>query len=215
MDDLNDQLGQWIQAAYQHSGGSPERRKLITRIISTMQRSGRIWRGHPDDHPYYEDALQKTWIWFTKNLCNFNPDQGTVLGWFNNALKYRLKDEQIRWFQEQKSIEPPYKGPDGEWREPIDRIPGVPEPEPILDAVLEWLEINRKELYGKYLRDRPKVNCYNLILHRLPLPESYMQWSALSDKYGVGMGSLSSFYQDKCMKQLRKFGQSQGYFDDL
>jgi DNA-directed RNA polymerase specialized sigma24 family protein len=210
MDELNEQVSKWIEEACQVPRDGVARKKAITRIIATMQRSGKIWRGYGSDRSFYEDALHDTWLWFVKHLDEYDPDKGTVLAWFNTHLKYRLMDARIQWAKEQRMRSHP-QFINGEWLNPLDIIPDDPDPPPMLDAVLGWMESNQIELRRIHMRDRPKVNCYVVILHRLPFPETYLKWEQLSSEVKVPVSALSSFYQKHCLPRLLAFGRSQGY----
>jgi hypothetical protein len=210
MDELNEQLNEWIKEARQSPKGSVARKKAITRIISTMQQSRKIWRGYGSDGSFYEDAVAVTWVWFVKHLDEYDPDKAMVLSWFNNYLNFRLWDARILWLKEQRvRAHPQFIG--GEWVDPLDLISASPDLPPILDAVLDWMESNKTELCRIYLQSRPHINCYDLLLHRLPCPETYLKWEALSSKVDVPVPTLSSFYQTHCLPCLLAFGRSQGY----
>jgi Sigma-70 region 2 len=206
MDELNEQLNEWIKEACQAPRYSIARKKAITRIIATMQRTGKIWRGYGSDHSFYEDALHDTWLWFVKHLEEYDPDKGTVLAWFNTHLKYRLMDARIRRAKELRMQTYPYLL-NGEWVDPADKIPGKPDLPPMLDDFLDWLELNQKKFRRIHLRNRPEVNCYVLILHRVRLLETYLEWKLLSQQFEVPVPTLSSFYQTHCLPCLRGFGQ--------
>jgi hypothetical protein len=210
MDELNEQLNEWIKEACQAPRDSIARKKAITRIIATMQRTGKIWRGYGSDNSFYEDVLHESWLWFVKHLNEYDSDKAAVLTWFNNHLKYRLIDARIQWAKEQR-MRSCLHFINGEWLNPLDIIPDKPDPPPMLDAVLGWMESNQTELRRIHLRDRPEVNCYVVILHRLPIPKTYRKWEQLSREVRVSVPTLSSFYQKHCLPRLIDFGDSQGY----
>jgi hypothetical protein len=210
MDELNEQLYALINAACQTSPEVWRRRKAVTQIIKLMQQSGKVWRGYPSDAPYYEDALQKTWLWFCQSLDRYDLYKGSVLSWFNTYLEYRLKDERNRVAKENAQRVHPYLTEEG-WNEPIDSISGHPDIPPILENVLEWMMANQAELCRIHLTNRPDVNCFSLTLHRLPLPETYLEWKALSLQFKAHVPTLSSFYQKHCLPKLLDYGRSQGY----
>ena len=60
----SDQLLQLVQAACQHPPGSRQRQKGLTQLIRLLNQQ--LW--HTSD-AYYPDALQQTWIYFCRNLC--------------------------------------------------------------------------------------------------------------------------------------------------
>ncbi len=194
MDELEGQLHQLIKEACKAMPGSSDRQKKLTKIIRLIQNSGKIWR---DSSPYYEDALQQTWLHLCRNFHVFDPERGNVTTWLNVHLQWRLKDY---WSQEQQQKAWIQNG------EMID-VPAQAEPPPILPTVKQWVEAN-DELRRIHIHGHPEVNCQVLILRRLP-PET--NWKTLAREFNISVSTLSSFYQRKCLPLLRKFGESQGY----
>jgi hypothetical protein len=210
MDELNEQLNEWIKEACQTPRNSITSKKAITRIIATMQRSGKIWRGYGSDNTFYEDALHETWLWFVKHLDKYDPAKAMVLTWFNNHLNFRLRDARIQWAKEQRMRAHP-QFIDGERIDPLDFFPAPPDLPPILDAVRDWMESDKTKLCRIRMQSRPHVNCYIVLLHRLPFPETNLKWEDLSSELRVPLTTLSSFYQQSCLPPLLAFGRSQGY----
>lgn len=71
-----------------------ERKKLMQRLlISLQQLPGLLKSSHVD----YPDALNQTWVWVIKNICNFQPDphlsiQQSLTRWINRYLSRRIRD---------------------------------------------------------------------------------------------------------------------------
>lgn len=212
MDQLDEQLRQLVGEACQHPPGSPQRQKNLTKIIRLI--TNKLWK---ENTPYYQDALQQTWIYFCQNICAgkintgepYNQERGTVITWLNFYLKKRLLDLRIKKTQN-LPISSPYD-PDGERTNPIERIPAEPDIPPLLEEVKTWVETDPTgELRRTYISSHPEVTCQVLILRRLP-PET--SWKDLSAEYKLSVSTLSSFYQRQCLPRLRKFGESEGYLE--
>lgn len=212
MESLQPQLRQLIQETCQHQHGSPERQKGLTQIIRLV--GPRLWR---DSSPYYQDALQKTWIYFCQNLCEgitgraYDPDSASVITWLNAYLKRRLQDGFIdlrRQQQQTISTDLPLK--EGESGVTLgQQLPAQPDIPPILERVQHWAETDPDhELRQVRLDQHPQITCQVLILRRLP-PET--PWNELAKEFGIPMGTLSSFYQRQCLPRLRQFGQLEGF----
>jgi DNA-directed RNA polymerase specialized sigma24 family protein len=193
------------------SKGSLERRRGLNRLIGNIQRSGKLLRGAGLPHSDYEDALQQTWLYLCRNLCEpttgeaYDPNRGCITTWLNAYLKRRIQDRFQKAAEQAKNRMPYYRD---EPLDPVDIIAAPPEPPPILDDIQEWVEKERRQLCRIHVRNRPEINCYVLIVHRLP-PET--PWEDLSLKFGVGISTLSNFYQRECFPRLLAFGKSQGY----
>ncbi len=65
-----------------HEPNSTERQQGLTQIIRLIIKSGKLLK---DNSPYYEDALQQTWIYFCRNLCEattadkYDPNRSSMI----------------------------------------------------------------------------------------------------------------------------------------
>jgi hypothetical protein len=218
VDDLDQQyqqLRQLVTETCSHARGSLERQRGLNQIIWKIQQSGKLWRGNSSPSDGYEDALQQSWLYFCRNLCEattgnaYDSERANVITWLNAYLKCRLQDAR------QEQAEQKYRAVDRqvsdgeELLDPVDNLPAQPDPPPILQEIREWVAKEGSQLRRIHVRDRPDINCQVLILRRLP-PES--TWEELSREFGVAIATLSNFYQRECFPKLRNFGKTQGYF---
>ncbi|UBF23748.1 sigma-70 family RNA polymerase sigma factor [Kovacikia minuta CCNUW1] len=210
MSHLDEQLRRLVEEACKHPPGSFDRQRCLTQIIRLT--SGKLWR---ENVPYYQDALQKTWVYFCQHLCErgtgerYDPNRSGVITWLNYYLRRRLQDGFIEVQSRQKKFASVPASSDDERLNPVDLVPANPDVPPILDEVRSWAETDASgELRRVHIEGCPQVNCQVLILRRLP-PET--SWKALSEEFGVAVPTLSSFYQRQCLPRLRKFGESEGY----
>ena len=188
--------------------GTKERQKNLTKIIKIV--NSQLWR---ENTPYYEDALQETWIYFCHNICEgnraYDPNKASVVTWLNSYLKWRLKDGYIKIQKQRKQTMPQQIDENNRVINPIDNLPAKPDVPPLLEEVKQWaLTDSQNKLRRVYLENHPQITARTLILKRLP-PET--PWNELAAEYGVAVGTLSSFYQRKCKPLLREFSKSQGY----
>jgi hypothetical protein len=92
---LEEQLRQLVAETCRHSPGSIKRQQGLTQIIRLTSRSDKLWKDHAD---YYEDALQQTWLYLCRNLCEavtgqaYDPEKSSIITWLNGYLKWRLQD---------------------------------------------------------------------------------------------------------------------------
>ena len=212
MRDEQDELVQLIIETCQYPVGSPQRQKGLTRIIRLAQR--KLWH---ENTAYYEDALQQTWVYFCRNLCEsktgkqYDPTQASVVTWLNAYLKRRLQDGFINDQQQRKTLVSSYatRSDREDDRSLIDSLESTPDVPPLLEQVKQWAETDPNgELAKIYIEGHPDVNCQILLLRRLP-PET--PWKELATEFGISVGSLSSFYARQCLPRLRDFGKSEGY----
>ncbi|MEH2285339.1 MAG: sigma-70 family RNA polymerase sigma factor [Nostoc sp.] len=211
---FDEQLRRLVTEACGHQPGSPQRQKLLTQIIRLT--ASRLWR---ETTPYYQDALQQTWLYFCRNVCEgltgqiYDPTYGTVITWLNAYLKRRLQDFYLNQNREQATTVPlrirqSTSGGTSETIDPVDNLQASPQAPPILEDLEIWVKTDSDgELRDTYIKGRPDVNCQVLILKRLP-PE--VSWKDLSEEFGLSIPTLSSFYQRQCLPRLRKFAELEG-----
>jgi hypothetical protein len=215
MVELDEQLRYLVTQACKNPPRSQERQKLLTQIIRLT--ASRLWR---ESTSYYQDALQQTWLYFCRNICEattgqaYDPSYGSVVTWLNAYLKRRLQDFYINQQREQV-IKVPLKvhqsgsGENSSTIDPVDNLAATPEAPPILENVKIWAETDTSgELRSTCIKGHPEVNCQILILKRLP-PEA--SWKELSEQFGLAIPTLSSFYQRQCLPRLRNFAELEGY----
>ncbi|MBE9068305.1 sigma-70 family RNA polymerase sigma factor [Leptolyngbya cf. ectocarpi LEGE 11479] len=200
-----------IDEACRHPVGSSIRQKRLTQIVRLI--SDQLWK---ENVSYYQDALQKTWIYFCNNLCEaktgrvYDPQRASVVTWLNAYLKRRLQDEAIDRADKDNITakpQPNLAGEAGVSIDPIDRLPAKPDIPPMLKEVMQWAE-TAPQLQQIHITGHPNITGRLLILKRLP-PE--IPWKVLAAELDVSIGTLASFYQRQCMPLLREFGREQGY----
>ena len=190
MDEHEELLRQLVIETCRHKYTSSDRQRGLTRLVRLIIKSGKLWK---DNAAYYEDALQQTWMYFCRNLCEattgekYNPNQSSVITWLNAYLKRRLQDARI---QEQKKL-------------------AQTATEKILEMTKQWAKTDPDgELQSIHIQGHPLVTCQVLILKRLP-PET--SWKTMSAEFNISISTLTSFYRRQCIPRLRKFGELQGY----
>ena len=216
-EDWRRKLKELIKLACEHPRNTPQRRRVFNQIIKIIQQSDSLWR---EGTQYYEDALQKTWLYFALNLCKeqeintadepFCSEDCKVIARLNKYLKWRLKDYGIETSEERRKRLYPRVNDDGSLIEPIDMIPAPKSTPNWCDELRIWAETDISgKLRSTCIKGYPEVTCQIIILRRLP-PEA--TWKDIATEFGLPISTLSSFYERKCRPFLREFGQSEGYF---
>jgi hypothetical protein len=205
-------IRQLVEAACSHPPGHPQRQRALTQILrDTLPK---LWR---DSSPYYADALQRTLMFFTENICEaktgkrYDPDVATIATWLNFYLKKRILDAQLS-AQGRSIREFSTYGGDDDSLDPVQQLPAPPDAQAalaMLDRVRCWAETDESgELRSLHIKGYPHITAQVLILRRLP-PET--QLKDLAEELGAGIPTLNSFYQRQCLPRLRNFGEQQGY----
>jgi hypothetical protein len=140
MDELEAKILQLIQETCQHPTGSLARQKGLNQIILLIQKTGKLLRG--TGIPDAEEALQETWWFFCRNLCEatsakepYNPDKSSVITWINNYFSYRLHDKRISYYEQKSKFD--FFLEENEQIDPASLIPAPTEPRPILNEIQE------------------------------------------------------------------------------
>ncbi len=210
---MNEQLRQLVAETCSHPPGSLKRQQGLTKIIRLIERSKKLWQ---ENQPYYEDALQQTWLYFCQNVCEgvtgekYDPERSSVNTWLNRYLRWRLQDFRADEVEKVKKTVSKVCRFD-QTTDPIENIAASPDIPPIFEKVKNWVKTDPQgKLRSLHIQGRPDITCQVLILRRLP-PET--SWKKLSAEFGVAVSTLSSFYQRQCLPCLRKFGKSEGYIE--
>lgn len=211
---MDEHLDRLIVEICCHPPGSLERQRGLNRLIGQIQKSGKLLRG--DGVPDREDALQQTWLYFCRNLCEattgkaYDSTRASVITWLNAYLERRLQDSRSHTIAKRKLTVEPSLSTTGEYLDPLEQFPAPTQPLPILEEICTWVKQECHTLKRIHVRDRPDINCYSLMLRRLP-PET--PWEDLATEFSVAIATLSNFYQRECRPRLKAFILSQGYFD--
>jgi hypothetical protein len=205
---------------------SLERQRKMNLVVKMMQQSRKIWRGGYKSLNFcdYEEALQQTWLYFSRNLCEaitakeaYNPLKGSATHWFNSYLKRRLQDIENDNSGKKAIYLPSYLQFDGNGEiveiDPVENLPAPHVIPPWLESIEDWLNREKMRLLQIHLRDRPDINCYTIIPFRFPTQET--EWKVLSEQYTVPISTLSKFYIDKCLPQLRQFLVDEAWSSEL
>lgn len=212
MDEIEEKLRHLARETCKYLPNSSDRQRSLTQLIRLIVKSGKLWQ---DNVPYYEDALQQTWMYFCRNLCEattgdqYDPNRSSITTWLNAYLKRRLQDGRI---QEQEKLARTASGAileKDELIDPVETLAGSAEIPPILETTRHWVTTDPDgELRRIHIQGHPEVTCQVLILERLP-PET--AWKTLATQFNLSISTLTSFYRRQCIPRLRKFGESQGY----
>lgn len=206
MDNLNQQLEQLVALACLYPVKSLRRRQKLNELVRLVMRSGKLWK---ENTPYYNDALQQTWLYFCRNLEQYNPERSSVITWLDNYLKWRLLDFHNKEVQDQvRTTSSPLLATE-EITNPIENVPASPDIPLILEETYHWVQTDLNgELRSIHVKDRPDVTCQILILRRLP-PET--PWKTVAKEFNLPSSTAPNFYKRECLPRLRNFALKQGY----
>ncbi|MEG4515476.1 MULTISPECIES: hypothetical protein [unclassified Microcoleus] len=189
-----------------------KRRRLVNQLVIKMTDSGLIWK-NKDNVPYYEDALQEQWEFFSSNLwesrtgTQYDRDRSSVITWFNYYFKRRLQNCALRVDKENSRISRgSQKFKDGEQIETIEELPAENEAHIIeciqyFEEVQNWIETNPDGVLNAHIRGRKDLTC-QVILRSLLSGKTFTQMAA---EYGCAYQTIYGFWKNKCRPHVQEF----------
>lgn len=207
----NKEILRLVNLACSQPQGSTMRQKALAQIIRMIDR--KLWR---ESTPEYQEALQQTWLYFCRNICEantgerYNPSQSSIITWLNNYLKRRLQDIYIKKATAEKTFVSNVKTEaNGEYLDILDSLEASPDIRPLLQELINWVQMDADgTLRATHIKGHPNANCQLLILYRLSSEKS---WGEISEELGIPIATLSAFYQRKCIPKIQVFCESEGY----
>ncbi|MFS8118087.1 MAG: sigma-70 family RNA polymerase sigma factor [Microcoleus sp.] len=217
-DSAQQQILELVTEACKHPVGSLRRSRFLNKLIREIVKSGKLWKDHT---PHYEEALHKTWIYLSRNLCEattakepYNPKISQITTWLNTYLKNRLLDCRL---EEQKEREK-------QSRRRIVSLEGVQDEATInsienlkansdvsfyLDELLEWIETDpNDELKSRHVRGKPEINCQVLLQRKCLYGQTIEE---IAKEFGCAHSTLYQLLNNDCRHLLQQFSENQGY----
>ena len=210
-----------------------EHRRLVNQLLIRIQQlPGLVKSSHPD----FLEALDKTYFWLSRNICQFNPLLGNSLSyekgltrWINGYLYHRIQDlyQQNPFYQYSLDQKINKNAEDDlTW---LDQLP-ADKKKPTLDGLETYIERLQKnktrdvvlkfELYveqdkdqrlqGCHPRNFPNCNC-QLLCQRIVLQNPSTKISVLSREFGIKEQTLRYHWNQKCKPLLQEILVELGY----
>ncbi|MEG4273136.1 MULTISPECIES: sigma-70 family RNA polymerase sigma factor [unclassified Microcoleus] len=217
-DPAHQQIVELVTKACQHPPGSIQRGRFLHRLILEILKSGKLWKEHT---PYYKEALNKTWIYLSRNLCEattakrpYDPEESLITTWLNPYLQKRLLDYRLAQQKEQQKQKPRLiVSLEGEQDEEnvnsIEKIPAEADSIFYVEEVIEWIETDpNNELKSRHIRGKPQINCQVLLQRKCLYGQSFKE---LAKEFGCAHSTLYQLFNNDCRYLLQKFCEDQGY----
>ncbi len=197
---------------------SRQHRKAMNKLLLELQYLPGLSKSV---HPDYLDALNQTWLWVTKNICEqFKLDSNSVekrlTTWINSTLKWRIKDLYIKDYKGQKITQI------------LKPIGGITTPaRNDLDFLIDEIERQEKQNLSKKIEDYinndpdqlltnchpknyPHVNC-QILSQRLLLKQPPDKMLPLAKELNINHQTLNSHFKRNCLKHLQTIAKQLGY----
>ncbi|MEM6398609.1 MAG: sigma-70 family RNA polymerase sigma factor [Cyanobacteria bacterium P01_D01_bin.116] len=211
MDKLDEKLSQLIRDTCQHPRGSLKRQRGMTEIIKLIQR--KLWKDN--SNRFYGDALQRTWLYFCRNLCEattgqkFDPERSSVITWLNAYLKLELRKFRCNENEQRMRFVSEITTDTGEVIDPLETVAAPRDIPPIVETSKKWLETDPTgELRSTHMSGHPEITCQAILLRRFLSEKS---WKDISAEFNVPLQSLNTFNRRYCQPLLKKFAEEEGW----
>ncbi|MBE9183312.1 hypothetical protein IQ270_00870 [Microcoleus sp. LEGE 07076] len=191
---------------------SPQRRKLLNRLLRQLQLLPKLSKVA---HPYYWEALNKTWEWLDSNLHEFEPRrspiQDSLTYWINGHLRYRIIDLYAKKNQKNGCLEYlenrryEIECLDGLEAE-IERIDREKN-QALARAIAQYIDRDPdKKLRNCHPRNRPDCNCQSIV-QKLFLEESPQKMSAIARQLNINTQTINSFWKRKGFTKVQEIAR--------
>jgi hypothetical protein len=210
-----------------------ERKRLVERLLISVQKlPGLIKSSHLD----FLEALDKTYWWLSRNICQFQPPLNSSLSyekgltrWINGYLYRRIQDLYQQTSFSQYSLDQTINQGEEDNLTWLDQLPATPEL-PTLNGLEIYIECLQKEktqdvflkfeFYVEQDFDKRLQNCHprnflncncQILCQRILLQNPSEKISNLSREFGVNYQTLKSHWEKKCKPLLREILVELGY----
>lgn len=193
---------------------SPQRLRLLDRLLRELQLLPKLSKV---SHPYYLEALNKTWQWLDSNLHEFHPQrspiQASLITWINGYLWYRIQDLYSSTNIKDISLDLDALERSGFYDDcvsgleaEIERIERQ-EKAALARAIVKYIDRDPEyELRNCYPRNRPDCNC-QILVQRLFLQQSPEKMAVIARQLNIKTQTIYSFWKRKGLSKIQGIGQ--------
>ena len=193
--------------AQQCPKSSLRRQQALTRLVRTIQRSGKLLRPYQGQfqgfyEEIYAEALQRLFAFICDRIDDYDPNRA-VLQWVNFLLRKRFFIEASREFM---PVLPSGVNPKQVTRleaEALEHL--LPQVSSLLsEEVIQCFEEDAEGVFQTtYIAGNPAANFQFIALQRL----SGYSWKEISVELGVSVATLSKFYERSLIKFASRLRQ--------
>lgn len=176
------------------------RRRLLQRFVLEVQGSNRLFCGNGAKPEHYSEALSTTWLYILTHLDSYDPSRSEVMTWINYRLRMNLLTVQGRPLRELQAKE--WDNGDGTCWTILENIEATADARILLHKFTTWQLKYQNYHQQIHIQQRPDLNVQLLIQLRVL---DGLTFREISQTYDSPIPTLSCFWQNKCVPELRKF----------
>jgi hypothetical protein len=228
---VDEQLQNLIHEVCRHADLTVERQKALNRLLVQLQQLPGIYKSAHQDYP---QALNDTWQWVCRTICDFQPRHNSVqqslVSWINGYLKWRIVDLYAKDNQNVTSLDRPIRNDAGDQVTLLDFLPDTQFTSlsiDLLDIKILQLQEGERQRLGEEIkmhiiqdtqgklcachpRKHPECHC-QLLAKRLLLQEPPEKISDIAREFEMNNQTLYSHWKQKCLPLLADIGRNCGY----
>ncbi|MEQ9625811.1 hypothetical protein [Coleofasciculus chthonoplastes] len=209
-----------------------QRRRLMNRLLISLQNMPGLLRS---SHLDYLEALDLTWEWVSRNICDFEPRSQesvsiTLVRWINSYLYWRIRDlskpELPGQYRLNQAIDTSGEG----ITTLLDKLSTTTPTIPVLSGIEQYIEQQHNQTIqqvflqlehyieqdpeGKLRQCHPRKypNCHCQFLSQKALLQNPpSKFTDLSRELGINYQTLKSHWEKKCKPLLQDIARELGY----
>ena len=223
---MEEQLQALIDELQHYPEDSLERRKALNHLLIMIQDFPGIYKSSHQDYP---EALNKTWEWVCRKICDFKPHsssiQQSLTQWINGYLKWRIRDLYASDCKYTISLDRPLntEHTDNSRSSMLDTLVDCKPQNTnlnLLDLKIAQIQKRDRQCWGEriknyieldktgqlkncHLKKNPECNCH-LLATRLLLYHPPHKIADIARQLNSSNQTVYSHWKRKCLPLLRK-----------
>lgn len=198
---LDNELKKMAEIAKRHPVGSRERNKITSRLLMTIEQSGKLFCPARFNSPpeVYANAMQAVRLYIFRSLDTYDPTKAAMMTWVNKKLHFAFIDAVNGYKKERagkvslstSTSEDNENSPNRKVEKKVST-----KPEPLFsEQVRQVIEEDPDDLFKqKCIRGRPDVN-FRVIALRIC--EGYSR-REIAESFEIQEQTLYSFFSRSC-----------------
>ena len=164
MDELDRHLKDLAEVAKQHPPESRGRILAVTRLLSAIERSGKLYCQGRHDYPQevYHDAMQEVRAYIFRLINRYDPSGAQMMTLVNQKLNHQFKDAIKKFKKEHPqdvSLAQEIGGNDEDSNKTLENILCSKEKIYLSDQVRQVIEEDPEDVFqGKFIKGEPEAN---------------------------------------------------------
>jgi DNA-directed RNA polymerase specialized sigma24 family protein len=200
MDELDRHLKHLADIAKQYPSGSRSRILAVTRLLSEIERSGKLYCQGRYDYPpeVYHDAMQEVRAYIFRLIDRYDPSGAQFMTLVNQKLNNQFKDAIEKFKRERPqniSLSQELDRDDGESNMTLGDTLYSEDKIYLSDQIRQIIDDDLENVFqDKYIKGRPEANFRAIALHLF----NHHSMRDLAKLWNIPEQTLYSFFRRSC-----------------